>query len=639
MAAAKEYLKEGNISFRAAAEKHGVNYPSHISYWVKQWRGTLMEQVFANEESAEEPVPENNHDGEGVTTALVPPCTAAEADADDVLPKHTLYRRMVQEGVQLTREGLSLRAAAAIVNEKYSSSERVLSVSHATLKNYQAEGAVLPNKRGREQILPIDFNSKICQHVLALRSLKFPVFRDQIIAAANHTLEGSSELRDKFKDRGVGTNWYYNSFLKEFKHRLGTGSVQPLEIDRAKWATASNIGPWYAMMAEALVEAGVAVRNPDFDADAPAGTTNAMPVFVTKPERILSFDETRSELDMTTTSQAKSEAGVFDRNAPRETRKEAMAAHKGGLSATIVGGGTGDGKALPAFVIFAGESYAARWTRPSPTSHFLGEDSRFISAKFGCNKKGGMQGDYGVMYLRDVVAPCFPNRSEEEKVVVICDGHGSHLTLGLIEWCRENHFSVLLRVPHTSHLTQGEDVVMFRSFKRMLRLEKANKLTQNVANGVMKLRSQDLMACVTPAWEASFACENILKAFKATGIIPFTRCVLFDLIEMERDAQVACARAPGIDYNRLSISSFTGAAAENSDEEDEHARLVNKSRFSSADVYMLGPINSDKTYAIAKERSDAREAAMIAKEQRANARANKKSSKEVEMVSAYNEFN
>ncbi|KAL1523268.1 hypothetical protein AB1Y20_018218 [Prymnesium parvum] len=65
MAAAKEYLKEGNISFRAAAEKHGVNYPSHISYWVKQWRGTLMEQVFANEESAEEPVPENNHNGEG----------------------------------------------------------------------------------------------------------------------------------------------------------------------------------------------------------------------------------------------------------------------------------------------------------------------------------------------------------------------------------------------------------------------------------------------------------------------------------------------------------------------------------------------------------------------------------------------
>ena len=61
--------------------------------------------------------------------------------------------------------------------------------------------------------------------------------------------------------------WYYR-FLASHSEVLGTGNQRPLKIDRAKWATAKNVGEWYDVLASALVDAGVALRNPEFDPSA-----------------------------------------------------------------------------------------------------------------------------------------------------------------------------------------------------------------------------------------------------------------------------------------------------------------------------------------------------------------------------------
>eukprot|EP00965_Chrysotila_dentata_P237189 6201739-Pleurochrysis_carterae.AAC.3 len=44
-------------------------------------------------------------------------------------------------------------------------------------------------------------------------------------------------------------------------------------------------------------------------------------------------------------------------------------------------------------------------------------------------------------------------------------GHGSHLTRDLIEFCCADHTPIILRVPHTSHLMQGEHLANFKHFK------------------------------------------------------------------------------------------------------------------------------------------------------------------------------
>ncbi|KAL3924677.1 MAG: hypothetical protein SGPRY_003847 [Prymnesium sp.] len=81
--------------------------------------------------------------------------------------------------------------------------------------------------------LPVEFNSKLKDFVFALRALKWPVFKDQVIASANTVLQGSNVL-DKYKDKQLGSNWYCSTFMKEWSHVLGKATIKPLEINRAR---------------------------------------------------------------------------------------------------------------------------------------------------------------------------------------------------------------------------------------------------------------------------------------------------------------------------------------------------------------------------------------------------------------------
>eukprot|EP00965_Chrysotila_dentata_P172815 5702648-Pleurochrysis_carterae.AAC.1 len=68
------------------------------------------------------------------------------------------------------------------------------------------------------------------------------------------------------------------------------------------------------MVAAELVKAGVAVSNPDYDPNAPRDLPCAVQVFVTHPERIISFDETQVKLNMAkNTSKAKRLRTIIDK--------------------------------------------------------------------------------------------------------------------------------------------------------------------------------------------------------------------------------------------------------------------------------------------------------------------------------------
>ena len=90
--------------------------------------------------------------------------------------------------------------------------------------------------------------------------------------------------------------------------------------------------------------------------------------------------------------------------------------------------------------------------------------------------------DVGVQYLRDVVLQCSPDILVRNPIAV--DGHGSHLLLPLIEFCRAQHIHVRLRVPRTTHLTQGDDVSNILRFKPEFRQHKAELLVTKFARGM-----------------------------------------------------------------------------------------------------------------------------------------------------------
>ena len=50
-------------------------------------------------------------------------------------------------------------------------------------------------------------------------------------------------------------------------------------------------------------------------------------------------------------------------------------------------------------------------------------------------------------------------------VLLIKDGHGSHITLDVIELARKNDIHLLCLPSHTSHILQPLDIGVFKSFK------------------------------------------------------------------------------------------------------------------------------------------------------------------------------
>lgn len=324
-------------------------------------------------------------------------------------------------------------------------------------------------------------------------------------------------------------------------------------------------------------------------------------IFITKPDRVLSFDETRLELDMTSSSKAKKERTVIDKNEVAPSRAETLA-HKGGLVGTGIGGSTSSGKTLCPLFIFGSGGLQPGWCRvvPPHTPLQLFESAgKMLEAHFLANEKGGVKDEVAVQYLRDVVMPCFPDVSATNPIVIICDGHGSHLSLQLIEYARANHVQIALRVPHTSHITQGEDVSNFEVLKSEVRVRKSKMLLSNIQKKQLyRLQNSDFMKIVAPAWDAAFSTQRNLKGWERTGLNPFTRIVMHDLFDEEERKKSTTTVAP-LDYSRMDRAQEREDEAE---EMDDSALLTG--RISSAQLHALGPITGDRAYAIVKGRHD-----------------------------------
>jgi len=395
-------------------------------------------------------------------------------------------------------------------------------------------------------------------------------------------------------------------------------------VDRAKWSTSKNVGDWYQMVADNLVALNLAEWNAGFNPDAAPGSRASEMIFITKPDRLISFDETRVELDMTKSYKDRKAKILIDKSVERSTATETIA-FKGGLQGTGVGGSTASGRALPALFVFMGGSLQPRWLSQSPDCDFYDEDGRMRQCFFLCNKKGGVVNDVGVQYLRDVVLPCFPDVAEDNPLAIVCDGHGSHLTLPLIEFCRAHHIHVLLRVPHTTHLTQGEDVSNFARFKPEFRRQKAELLVQKFARGAFGFGPEDLMALITPAWNVAFSKDVNKVGWERTGLHPFTRCVYHRLRAQEAAATQTLHDA-GFDYNLLHTLVPGGDpqhARDSDSEEDEEeaqAALIGKGRITSAHLYSLGPVTADRAYGIVKARVLSKELAAAAAKDKRDAR-------------------
>lgn len=364
-------------------------------------------------------------------------------------------------------------------------------------------------------------------------------------------------------DKGFSRSWVL-SFCDRHKEKLGVVTAEIVEDLRLHACTSGKLEKHFRILADALVELGWAQRNPDFDSSVAYDNkdplnTRCQPIFInaSKAARIASMDETRFTLN-----QAKEGKSVGGTKKTLVIKSEQLTGadkdwgevvrNKSACDCTIVGGSMCSCNALPALYIFKGAFNPVEDLANGPVAQR--PDGGRMQCCGTSNEKGSMTDEVMLQWLNAVFAPSFPDLSADNPVLLICDGYGSHLNIGFIRRCVELGVWVVLRPPHTSHVTQGEDVQggHFHTFHREERIQKsllkaALEVQPRRHNGFRdsQLKRSDIMKITAKAWEKAFSPDICFHAWQRIGIYPnFTRRPYWEIKAQEQQRRQAEVPSP-----------------------------------------------------------------------------------------------
>ncbi|GBP10603.1 Tigger transposable element-derived protein 1 [Eumeta japonica] len=112
------------------------------------------------------------------------------------------------------------------------------------------------------------------------------------------------------------------------------------------------------------------------------------------------------------------------------------------------------GTLAPTLVLFSGESLPKDVIKVGPANY-----------SFGHSENGWMTAKNFYEYIANVFYPWLIDKKIKLPVILYIDGHSSHITLPLSEFCREKKIILIALYPNSTHILQPLDVALFRTFK------------------------------------------------------------------------------------------------------------------------------------------------------------------------------
>lgn len=138
----------------------------------------------------------------------------------------------------------------------------------------------------------------------------------------------------------------------------------------------------------------------------------------------------------------------------------------------------------------------------------------------GYQKKGYTSGEIAVAWIEDWDKLTREKANGRYRLLVV-DGHSSHFTMGFLEYARNHKIIVLCYPSHSTHVYQGLNVVIFSVLKRAWS-DKRDKFERS-GPAVSKV---NFLGVYAKAHARAFTKENILTAFRKTGMVPFNPDVI-----------------------------------------------------------------------------------------------------------------
>jgi hypothetical protein len=111
--------------------------------------------------------------------------------------------------------------------------------------------------------------------------------------------------------------------------------------------------------------------------------------------------------------------------------------------------------------------------------------------------------------------------SKEDRCLLVLDSHEAHISLAVIDFCRDNGIDLLTLPPHTSNKLQPLDISVFGPMKQRFR----NAQNNFMLSARRPITIYDIAALSCGAYNDSFTVRNLTQGFQKCGIYPLNENV------------------------------------------------------------------------------------------------------------------
>ncbi|KAJ8953396.1 hypothetical protein NQ318_023513, partial [Aromia moschata] len=352
------------------------------------------------------------------------------------------------------------------------------------------KGRSRPNRRktGPAPILSIEVEDKLKEWIINIAKCGFPLKKSDLIDTVEKIAKdlGKSHL---FTDGKPGQKWYIN-FMKrhpEISKREAEG------VNRARAViTEEYLRAWFRDLHEYL-------------------ETNNIADVMSDPSRVFNGDESGFSL-------CPKSGKVLAPKGWKNLYTIKLGQEKDNITVLVTF--SANGKIAPPLVVFP-------YIRP-PRALVENMPDHWVLGK---SDSGWMTGTVFFEYIANDFSKWLDENDIRRPVILFLDGHRSHMTLPLSEFCQNNGIILYALPPNSTYIIQPADVSVFKPLKTEWKktIRKWQKLPENINSCVTKMNFCKVFQSTLDNCDMG---SHIVNGFRKCGLYPlcadnldYTKCV------------------------------------------------------------------------------------------------------------------
>lgn len=429
------------------------------------------------------------------------------------------YKRKSQRGKTYSKEILELavkEVKATVLT--YRMASKLYNIPETTLKDHvKGKRGAKSSSYGRKTDLSSDIEKNLTTSLCAMEKWGFGLSRKEVLDIVQQYVK-ANQIKTQFKDDRPGSDWFIN-----FKKRNGLSIKKPqsVEMARKKSVDPFIIQPYFDLLKSTLDE--LALNN--------------------KPAQIWNLDESSFSRDPSKTKVV----GKIGLPATRTT------SGPGRENTTILIACSASGAKVPPLIVFKGKSIWSEWVGS--------KDLEYPGTSYAATKNGWMEVEVFENYLQNTFVK---NIGPERPVLLIYDGHSTHISIKIIEMALAEQIVILKLPPHSSHLLQPLDIAVFRSLKIAW---DAKLVAWQRRNPGVKIPKKQFSELIGQVW-ADASSEIIRNGFQKAGIFPYNNSIIpeeaYDPEALKRwNTTITLALTVPPFANEISVPVHNGEATSN----------------------------------------------------------------------------